>query len=446
LIPHPAKVLVVDDQPAVAEVCACTLAEAGHSVTTAFSGKEAIAILEVGEIDIVLTDVSMPGMSGMDLLRRFPPNGTTPDFVLMTAYGSVPAAVEAMRLGAYDYILKPFGGDELAMAIGRLADLRHLRMENRRLRLQLDARNGVGGMVGNSAEIVELSEAILRVAGRRQPVLIAGETGTGKELVARAIHQYGPNKNAPFVVVDCGALAEGVIESELFGHARGSFTGALANRSGLLTAAANGTLFLDEIGELSLPSQAKLFRVLQEHEYRPLGDNTVLRFSARIVAATNQDLPAMVKAGTFRQELYYRLNVHSLCVPPLRTRAGDIPLLVEHFIRRHGDGAIIGISPDALQTLMKFPWTGNVRELDNCILTMCSNCDGRVLETSHFSPAFRKAFQADLPAGSPLEEAERETIDRVLESTGGNVPEAARRLGISKATFYRKMARRASVS
>ena len=268
--------------------------------------------------------------------------------------------------------------------------MRALRAENRRLRLRLDTDNGFSGMVGNSAAMAELSEAILRVAGRRQPVLISGETGTGKELVARALHQHGLNKSGPFVTVDCGALAEGMVESELFGHVRGSFTGALANRSGLLASAAGGTLFLDEIGELPLALQTKLFRVFQEHEFRPLGDDVVRGFTGRIVAATNRDLAAMVKAGTFRQELYFRLNVHRIQAPPLRARANDIPLLVRHFIGKHGEDHVLAISPEALQQLVDFSWPGNVRELENCIITMCANCDGPVLEARHFPADFQK--------------------------------------------------------
>jgi DNA-binding NtrC family response regulator len=311
----------------------------------------------------------------------------------------------------------------------------------------------VGGMVGTSTAILEVSEIMLRVAARRQPVLISGETGTGKELVARAIHSHGIYRNGPFVTLDCGATADSLIESELFGHLRGSFAGASDNRPGLLAAAASGTLFLDEVGELSLPSQAKLFRVLQDYEFRPVGDDVVHGFAGRIVAATNRDLTSMVKAGTFRQELYFRLNVHRLHIPPLRARTSDIPLLVRHFIVRHGEGNVLAIAPDALRKLMDYPWPGNVRELDNCILAMCANCDGRVLDVRHFPLDFRKSGFMDRAltpgaqsAGSPLKDAEREALAAVLESTGGNVAEAARRLGISRATVYRKVARHTPAS
>ena len=438
------SILIVDDETAVAQMCAQTLALAGYDVVTASSGTEAMAIIEVREIDIVLSDVSMAGMSGVDLLRRLPPAGAGPDVVLMTGYGSVAAAVEAIRLGAYDYILKPFVGDQLAQTVGRLAEVRALRTENGLLRLRFHADNSIGGMVGKSAGILAVSESILRVAGRKQPVLISGETGTGKELVARAIHQFGQNANGPFVAVDCGALAAGTVESELFGHVRGAFTGAIESRPGLLATAAKGTLFLDEIGELPLALQVKLFRVLQENEFRPLGGDTVRPFAGRILAATNRDLMADVKAGTFREELYFRISVHQVHVPPLRARKGDIPLLVEHFIHKHGEGQVLAISPDALEKLVAYSWPGNIRELDNCVLTMCAHCDGRVLEAQHLPAGIRRMPVADVSPASPLEEAARQTIARALASTEGNVAEAARRLGISKATLYRKMARGAS--
>ena len=433
-------VLVVDDDAAVAEFCRQALAQAGHAVLLVKSGNEALAALDEHEVDVVLSDVRMPGMDGVDLLRFIAPGSGGPDVVLMTGFASVSSAVKAIRLGAYDYLVKPFVADQLEATLQRLAELRAVRAENLVLRFQLDSERGTGGMVGASPGMLAVFKALPRIAGKRQPVLITGETGTGKELVARAIHERGPDRDRPFVVVDCGALSADLVESEIFGHVGGAFTGAVGDRPGLLASAARGTLFLDEVGELPLALQAKFFRVLQDREFRPLGGDTVRRFEGRVIAATNRDLEAAVRAGSFRPELYFRLCVHLVHVPPLRARKGDIPALIRHFIHKHGGGDVLAIAPDAVKELSAYHWPGNVRELENCIVGMLANCEGRVADTGDIPKTLRMALRDGPSSGlTPLEDAERAAISAALEETGGNIAETARRLGISKATLYRKM-------
>lgn len=433
-------VLIVDDDAAVAELCRRVLSQAGHAVLTATSAEAALAILDEHEVDVVLSDLRMPGMDGVELLRSITRSKPGPDVVLMTGYASIPSAVEAIRLGAYDYLVKPFATDQLEATFQRLTDLHALRDENLALRLQLGLECGTGGMVGRSPAMLALFTAISRIAKKHQPVLITGETGTGKELVARAIHDQGPDKDGPFTAVDCGALSEDVVESELFGHVRGAFTGAIGDRQGLLATAGRGTLFLDEVGELPLALQAKFFRVLQDREFRPVGGDKVRKFEGRVIAATNRDLEAAVRSGAFRPELYFRLCVHPLHVPPLRARTSDIPALIRHFIQKHGGDDVLAITPAAVQELAAYPWPGNVREMENCILSMLANCDGPVLDVGDIPPTFRGALVETRTGGrSPLEDAERTAIARALEDANGNIAETARQLGIAKATLYRKI-------
>jgi DNA-binding NtrC family response regulator len=357
----------------------------------------------------------------------------------MTGFASVSSAVQAIQLGAYDYLVKPFEAGQLEATLQRLAELRALRTENLALRFQLDAERGVGGMVGGSPAMLAMFHALPRIAGKSHPVLITGETGTGKELVARAIHDRGPDKDRPFVALDCGALSADIAESEIFGHVRGAFTGAIADRTGLLATAAHGTLLLDEVGELPLALQAKFFRVLQDREFRPLGGDAVRKFEGRVIAATNRDLEAAIRAGRFRPELYFRLCVHTVHVPPLRARKSDIPALIRHFIHKHGGDDVLAITPDAVDELTAYHWPGNVRELENCILGMLANCEGRVLDTRDIPRALRTSLHGGQPGRTPLEDAERAAIIAALEEAGGSIAETARRLGIAKATLYRKL-------
>jgi DNA-binding NtrC family response regulator len=381
-------------------------------------------------------------MDGIGLLRVLSLADNAPDVVLMTAYGSIASAVEATKLGAYEYVEKPFQAERLETTIRRVAEMRALRTQNLLLRFRLESADAASGICGASKKMLAVCESILRVAGRPQPVLITGETGTGKELIARAIHEHGQRGGAqrPFVAVDCAALSGGIAESELFGHVRGAYTGALGDRRGLLESSAGGTLFLDEIGELPLALQVKFLRVLQDRDFRPLGSDVVRRFEGRVLAATNRDLEKAVAAGEFRADLYYRLNVHAIHVPPLRERRSDIPLLIQHFIRKHGEGRVLAITREASETLEGRGWPGNVRELENCMIRMVAICDERVLDSDDIPPTLRMPSNPSFPVGKALEEAERAVIAAALTGAGGNVAKAAVGLGVSIATLYRKMA------
>lgn len=430
------NILVVDDDLAVANFCRTVLSEAGHSVLAVNSGADALAIVDNTDIDLIFTDLRMPRMTGIELLSALAERDGRATIVIMTGYGTVPSAVEAMRLGAYDYILKPVSPEELLALSRRVEEFRRLRDENRLFQFRLSAEQ-MGGMVGSTPNILAVFSSILRVAQKRHPVLITGETGTGKELVARAIHRFGKDPQAPFVSVDCGALAPALVESELFGHVRGAFTGAGAARPGLLATAGCGTLFLDEVGELPLDIQARLFRVIQEREFRPLGSDTARRFEARIIAATDKNLEDAVKSGNFRQELYFRINVYRINVPPLRGRRDDIPALVEHFLRKHGEGRAVIIESGVMATLANYPWPGNIRELENCVLRILAESEGPTVNRADLPRDIRAHTGSE--SMSPLEQAEKNAIESALETCEANVTETARRLRISKATLYRKL-------
>ena len=437
------SVLVVDDDRAVAEYCRLTIAEAGYTVSAVYSGAEALEVIERQEIDVVLSDVRMPGMDGVRLLREISALAdNAPTVILMTGYASIASAVEAVKLGAHEYIEKPVQPQRLENTIRRAAELREVRARNLLLRFQLEAADADHGMWGTSRAMLAVREQILRVAGRTQPVLITGETGTGKELVARAIHEH-QDSNAtrrPFITVDCGALSESIAESELFGDVRGAYTGAVGERRGLLESSAGGTLFLDEIGELPPAIQVKLLRVLQDRDFRPLGSDTARRFTGRVVAATNRDLTAKNAANEFRPDLYYRLNVHTIHVPPLRTRSSDVPLLVRHFIQKHGEGRVLAAAPEVNDFLCSLEWPGNVRELENCIIRMLAHCQGRVLEAKDIPAAQQPPAAGPAAEYLGLREAERAAIVAAMEQAQGNISAAARQLGISTATMYRKLA------
>jgi len=429
------SVLIADDDRAVAELCRLTLVDAGCVALVVHSAADALAALDRHEIDILLSDVKMPGMDGIELLRSLTLNPHPPDVVLMTAFGSVASAVEAVKLGAYDYVEKPFQPALLQSTIQLLAAKRAVRARN-----MVRPQSGNGNLIcGASRIMLAVSESIHRVAKRDRPVLLTGETGTGKELIARAIHEVGLGQERPFVAVDCGSLSPSIIESELFGHVRGAYTGALGARRGLLETSRGGTLFLDEIGELPLSLQTKFFRVLQDREFRPLGADMTRRFEGRIIAATNRDLERAVALGEFRAELYYRLRVHTIQVPPLRARKVDIPLLAQHFIQKHGDGRVLTITPEAMETLANQDWPGNVRELENCVISMIANCDGHELESRDIPLTLRKAPSSSAISVGSLDEAERSAIIVALDSSGWSVAAAAERLAVSKATLYRKI-------
>jgi len=438
-----ACVLIVDDEEDIRNLCADALREAGYEADTAASGAEALRKLSASPCDIVLSDISMPQMGGLDLLRAIREDFSQCDVILMTGHATVENAIEALRLGAYDYIKKPFAIEELLSRVGRLAERKEMSVENRILREQLRTGHGPGGMIGSSSPMQELYRLIVKFARRPQPVLITGESGTGKELVARAIHENSTSRRHPFVPVDCGALSSTLMESELFGHVPGAFTGAANRRAGLLASAGNGTVFFDEIGELTLEMQAKLLRTIQEREIRSLGGDRPQRFDARILAATNRNLEAAVKDGKFREDLFFRLNVLVIRTPPLRERRGDIPALAISFIEseRGPDNPVTGISQAALDALSRYSWPGNVRELRNHVVRAIAISDGPLVERRDLAPEIR----GNVPALPPVEEigkleaAERRAIIEALHSSGGHRVQAAKILGIGKTTLYKKL-------
>jgi two-component system response regulator HydG len=441
------SVLIVDDEAVMRTYCTEALSSLGYSAQAADSVERAIPMLATGQFDAILTDVRMQGLSGLDLLEVVKRDYPGVDVVIATGYGTVSAAVEAMKEGAYDYLTKPLKLEELERVFRRLAEKQELAEENRRLRDQLKTHQGFASLIGTSPQMQKVYRLILKVAAKRHPVLITGESGTGKELVARAIHAYSPWSMHPFMPVDCGALAPSLIESELFGHVRGAFTGAVQSRQGLLAAAEGGTVFLDEIGELPVDIQAKLLRVLQEKEIKPIGSNQRTRLEARIIAATNQNLQEAIHDGKFRRELYFRLDVVTIKLPPLRERKSDIPLLVHYFLDRHGmgEGKTAAVSAEAMDRMVSYDWPGNVRELENCVqraLALGSGTSIQVkdLPTNLMHHAISVTTPTSQEAGvESLNDQERRAILRALETTRGNRLRAAKLLGIGKTTIYRKI-------
>lgn len=436
-------VLVVDDEETVRTFCAEVLSELGFEAQAAESAKLALEMLEGGQFDIVLADVRMAGMSGLELLKTIRETYPDIDVVMMTGYGTIPSAVQAMKQGAYDYLTKPLKLEDLRHVFQRLVEKQGLAAENRLLREQVKTRHGFANLIGTSPKMQKVYRLILKVAPKRHPVLIVGDSGTGKELVARAIHAYSPWHVKPFVPVDCGALSPTLIESELFGHVRGAFTGATQSRLGLLATAQGGTVFLDEVAELPVELQAKMLRALQEREIKPIGSNERTRLDARIIAATNQELQAAVRRGDFRKELYFRLDVVSIKIPPLRERKSDIPALVHYFLEQYGggDNRVTGISYEAMTRLMSYDWPGNVRELQNCVQRALALGSGSVIQVKDLpSNLLYQVRNAAESQGTPsLREVERRAILEALEATRGDRLRAAKLLGIGKTTIYRKL-------
>src|SRR6266404_4631693 len=361
------NVLIVDDERAIREGCREVAESLGFTTLTAENAASAYKQLESRSIDIVLLDMKLPGANGLEILQEIKRRRGEAAVIMMTAYASVHSAVHSMKQGAYDYVTKPFNLEELRLLLGRAAGHVKLLAENKVLREKVKAHQSFGNIVGRSPEMEKLFRIITKVANSVHPVLILGESGTGKELVARSIHFSGPNRDKPFIPVDCGSLVPTLIESELFGYVKGAFTGANRNKEGLLAIADGGTVFLDEVGELPPDLQAKLLRALQEKEIRPVGATHAVKIDVRILAATNRELELAVDSGNFRKDLFYRLNVLSLRMPPLRERRADVPLLAEHFLERLGRAGMAArtISSEALELLMAYDWPGNVRELEN---------------------------------------------------------------------------------
>lgn len=437
-------VLVVDDEVTTLNLCADLIRSLGLRPLLAGTAEEALDLAEKHQVDIVLADLLLPGMSGQDLLERVRITAPQIAFVIMTGYGSVDSAVRAMKCGAYDYIQKPFHTDEMTMLLKRLVDRLELETENRVLREQLRTKPGFGGLVGSSAKMQRVYKLILKVSQSRYPVLIVGESGTGKELVARSIHYTGPLRERSFLPIECSALVPTLVESELFGYVRGAFTGAVRSKEGLLEAAQGGTIFFDEIAELSSELQAKLLRFLQEKEIRPVGSTRSTQVDVRVIAASNQDVQALVREGRFRKDLYYRLNVVTIKLPPLRERRSDLPLLVSHFLEKFADSArpVRGVSEEVMARFLAYDWPGNVRELENAIERAMALGSGPVIETADL-PTTLQHPTSDLPPQSdelvPLQEMERRAILRAVGECHGDKLQAARLLGIGKTTLYRKL-------
>jgi DNA-binding NtrC family response regulator len=437
-------VLVVDDEVAAQNLCSDVAQHAGLRVRTSATTEQALEILEQFPVDIVLTDLKVPQMGGLELLKHIRTGYPQIAVMMLTQYGTIETAVEATRLGAMDYITKPFHVDELRAKLERLVRAIELDQENRVLREQLRSRPGFGGLIGVSSKMQRVYKLIEKVSQHTYPVLILGESGTGKELVARSVHFSGPRRQKPFVPVDCSALVPTLIESELFGYVKGAFTGALHSRQGLLEAADQGTLFLDEIGDLPVDLQAKLLRVLQEREVKPVGAIERININVRVIAATNRDLEVAIRSGGFRQDLYFRLNVVQIKLPPLRERKSDIPLLLNSFLEKFCDPerTVRTISEEAMRRLMAYDWPGNVRELENAVERAVALGSGPILQVGdlpsnlQYSPVERAPESDEIV---PLEEIERRAIFRALRETSGDKLAAARLLGIGKTTLYRKL-------
>ena len=446
------NLLIVDDDRAVREACREVAQSLGFNVQAADSAEQAYRMLDSQATDAVLLDLRLPGANGIEALHAIRKHRPDAVVVVVTGYGTVQSAVQAMKDGAYDYVTKPFSLEELRLLLERVASHLQLKTENRVLRETIKSRQGFGNIIGRAPEMEKLYRIISKAAQSTHPVLILGESGTGKELVAKSIHFAGPLRNKPFIPVDCGSLVPTLIESELFGHVRGAFTGATHPKDGLLAIAEGGTVFLDEIGELPTDLQAKLLRAIQEKEIRPVGSVKQVPINVRILAATNRDLEQAVAQGTFRRDLFFRLNVLTLRIPPLRERRQDIPLLVAHCLERlaRETGIEKTIADDTLKTLLNYDWPGNVRELENCLERACALSTGNVLQirdlpTQVYSAPMELIGTSQTSNGIvPIAELEKRTILNALAQVNGDKILAARLLGIGKTTLYRKLKEYAS--
>ena len=444
------RLLVVDDEQSIRRLCMTIGNSLGFACAEAESAEAALARLDAEIPDLVLTDLKLPTQSGVELLRQIKSLLPRTEVAIMTGHGSIESAVDAMKLGAYDYIEKPFRVEKMRLLLQRMAEKVHLVTENAFLRERVNTEENLDGIIGTSANIQDVLRMISRLKDSRTPVLISGESGTGKELVARAIHFRGAMAQTPFVAVDCGSLVPTLMESELFGYEKGAFTGATKTKAGLFQAANGGTIFLDEIGELPLEMQAKLLRVLQEKEVRPVGSNDHVTVDVRVIAATNRDLETAYRDGTFRKDLYFRLNVVTVHLPALRDRRSDIPMLVHHFLDRYAPGANLQVTSAAMKSLLHYDWPGNVRELENCIARAVTLGDHKIIDVNDLPPAIRTEQPSAAPMSAQdaaslsttaLADMERMTILRVFEQANGDKALAGKMLGISRATLYRKLKR-----
>jgi two-component system, NtrC family, response regulator AtoC len=442
------RFLIVDDEQSIRRLCITVGQRLGFFCAEAETAETALESLEVSPPDIVVTDLKLPSLTGVELLRRIKDQLPRSEVAIMTGHGSIETAVEAMRQGAYDYIEKPFRVEKLRQLLQRMAEKVQLVTENQFLRERVNMETQLDGITGTSAKIQDVMRMVSRLKDTRTPVLITGESGTGKELVARAIHFRGPLCQMPFLAVDCGSLVPTLMESELFGHEKGAFTGALKTKSGLFQAANGGSIFLDEIGELPLEMQAKLLRVLQEKEIRPVGSNEKTAVDVRVIAATNRDLETAYRSGNFRKDLYFRLNVVTVHLPSLRERRSDIPQLVHSFLDRYAPGENVQVTPAAMKSFLQYDWPGNVRELENCIARAIALGDHRLIDVLDLPAAIAgspgsavEGRETAAVSTTALADLERLTILRVFEQAGGDKALAGRMLGISRATLYRKLKR-----
>ncbi len=438
------SLLVVDDEVATQNLCNDIAKTLGFQVHVSSTTEQALEILDQYPVDMVLTDLQVPKIGGLELIRHIRTEGLQVPIIVLTQYGTIETAIEATRLGAADYVTKPFHIAELSAKLDRLVHTIQIDQENRLLKEQLRTRPGFGDLIGVSPKMQRVYKMIQKVAQHMYPVLIQGESGTGKELVARSVHFSGPRSNKPFAPIDCSALVPSLIESELFVHVRGAFTGAQHSKQGLLEAAGEGTLFLDEIGELPIDLQAKILRALQEREVKPVGSNERVGIRGRVIAATNRDLESLILTGGFRQDLYFRLNVVQIKMPPLRERRTDIPLLVYSFLEKFCDPAkpTLTIAEDAMRRMMAYDWPGNIRELENAIARAVALGSGPILQVGDLPSNLQYASGDALPENvevATLEALERRAIFRALRETSGDKLAAARLLGIGKTTLYRKL-------
>ena len=445
------NLVIIDDERSVREACREVAQSLGFNAFVADSAEHGYRMIENHSADAVLLDLKLPGADGLQALEGIKARRPDAVVIVVTGYATVQSAVQAMKSGAYDYVTKPFSLEELRLLLERVAGHLRLKTENRMLREKIKSKQGFGSIIGRAPDMEKLYRIIAKAAQSSHPVLILGESGTGKELVARSIHYSGPFQDKPFIPVDCGSLVPTLIESELFGYVKGAFTGAQQSKDGLLAIAEGGTVFLDEIGELPVDLQAKLLRAIQEKEIRPVGSTKRTPINVRILAATNRDLEQAVAQGSFRRDLYFRLNVLSLRIPPLRERRQDIPVLVEHFLERlnRSSGQPHTISDAAMKAMLAYDWPGNVRQLENCLERACALSTGPELQVADLPSSITEVARSaeGTLIGTkilPMVEVERQTILSAIQQLNGDKLMAARLLGIGKTTLYRKLKEYAS--
>jgi DNA-binding NtrC family response regulator len=439
-------ILIVEDDPKVGESIRLLLKKRGYETLLASNGKEALPLFRQEMVDLVITDLLMPKMDGIELLEAVKSLKPETEVIVISAQGTVEKAVQAMKLGAFDFIEKPINPRVISLVVERALEKQTLILQNRDLRSKLEDKFHLKNIIGRSAKMIKIFELIQHIAPYDSSVLIIGESGTGKELIANAIHYSSPRTSMPFIKVSCASLSEGIIESELFGHEKGAFTGAISSRKGRFEIAHQGTLFLDEVGDIPLATQIKLLRVLQDGEFERVGGNKTIQAGIRIIAASNRDLQEAVKHGTFREDLYYRLNVVSIKLPPLRERKEDIPFLVNFFIDKFNQRykmKVKGVSQRAMNFLIDYEWSGNVRELENTIESILVINSPEVIDIQHLPQEVKEVKEKPevipIKIGTPLEEVEREMLIQTLKATKGNKRRAAELLGINVRTIHRKM-------